>query len=196
MPVLVEPALPTGILRDEEQPRLMGDGLVLRPWGVDDAPLVREAFECPDIQRWHVRRLDTAEEAIEWTVQWPLRWAAEEAVSWAIVDDGNEPVGQVGLRSISLAEAVAGVSYWVLPAARGRGLAVRAVQVMCDWAFGEVGLHRLENHHSTLNDASCRVAEKTGFAHEGTLRQAIKHADGWHDWHVHGRLRAEVLGGQ
>lgn len=192
MPVLVEPALPTGILRDIEQPRLKADELVLRPWRAADAPIVREAFDCPDIQRWHVRRLDTAEEAVEWTGQWSLRWAAEEAVSWAIVDDADEPLGQVGLRSISLAEAVAGVSYWVLPAARGRALAARAVQVMCGWAFGEVGFHRLENHHSTLNEASCRVAEKTGFTHEGTLRQAIKHADGWHDWHVHGRLRTDA----
>ncbi|MDX6283700.1 MAG: hypothetical protein QOH03_4771, partial [Kribbellaceae bacterium] len=30
MPVLVEPALPTGILRDKEQPRLKAGELVLR----------------------------------------------------------------------------------------------------------------------------------------------------------------------
>jgi RimJ/RimL family protein N-acetyltransferase len=191
MPLLVEPALFTGVLRDKEQPRLKADDLVLRPWRVADAPIVREAFDCPDIQRWHVRRLDTAEEAVEWTGQWPVRWAAEEAVSWAIVDDADEPLGQVGLRGISLAEGTAGVSYWVLPGARGRGLAARAVRVMCGWAFGDVGFNRLENHHSTLNEASCRVADKTGFAHEGTLRRAIKHADGWHDWHVHGRLRTD-----
>ncbi|GAA3560437.1 GNAT family N-acetyltransferase [Kribbella ginsengisoli] len=192
MPILVEPALPAGILSDKQQPRLKADDLVLRPWRAADAPIVKAAFDCPDIQRWHVRRLDTLEEAVEWTGQWPLRWAAEEAVSWAIVDDTDEPLGQVGLRSISLAEGAAGVSYWVLPDARGRGLAARAVAAMCGWAFGEVGLNRLENHHSTLNQASCRVAEMTGFPHEGTLRRAIKHADGWHDWHVHGRLSTDA----
>src|SRR4051812_31560571 len=176
MPVLVEPALPSGILRNLEQPRLEADDLVLRPWRAADAPIVREAFDCPDIQRWHVRRLDSDEEAVEWTGQWPLRWAAEEAVSWAVVDAEDEPLGQVGLRGISLAEGAAGVSYWILPAARGRNLATRSVQVVCDWAFGEIGFERLENHHSTLNQASCRVAVKTGFPHEGTLRRAIKHA--------------------
>jgi RimJ/RimL family protein N-acetyltransferase len=191
MPVLVEPALPTGILRDKEQPLLKADELVLRPWRAEDAPIVREAFDCPDIQRWHVRRLDTAEEAVEWTGQWPVRWAADEAVSWAVVADGD-PLGQVGLRGISLDQGSAGVSYWTLPAARGRGIAGRAVQAMLAWAFDEIGFNRLELHHSTLNEASCRVAEKTGFATEGTLRQAIQHADGWHDWHIHGRLRTDA----
>jgi RimJ/RimL family protein N-acetyltransferase len=192
MPVLVEPALPTGTVRELEQPRRRVDeGLVLRPWRAGDAPMVRAAFGCPEIQRWHVRRLDTAEEAVEWTGQWALRWEAEEAVSWAVVDGNDEPLGQVGLRSISLAQGDAGVSYWVVPAARGRGIAARAVQAMCGWAFGEVGFNRLDIQHSTRNESSCKVAGKTGFALEGTLRQAIKHADGWHDWHVHGRIRSD-----
>jgi hypothetical protein len=32
------------------------------------------------------------------------------------------------------------------------------------------------------------VAERTNYPLEGTLRQAIKHADGWHDWHLHGAV--------
>jgi RimJ/RimL family protein N-acetyltransferase len=31
--------------------------LVLRAWRADDAAAVRTVFECPDFQRWHVRRL-------------------------------------------------------------------------------------------------------------------------------------------
>ncbi|WBQ03207.1 GNAT family N-acetyltransferase [Kribbella sp. CA-293567] len=192
MPVLVVPAFPAGIFRDLEQPQLTVDGqLVLRPWCAADASMVRTAFGCPEIQRWHVRRLDSTDEAVEWTAQWEGRWTADEAVSWAIVDDRDEPLGQVGLRSISLAEASAGVSYWVTPSARGRNLAARAVDAMRKWAFGEIGFHRLDIQHSTLNEASCRVADKTGFVVEGTLRQAIQHADGFHDWHLHGRLQTD-----
>jgi len=193
MPVLVEPALPTGTLRDLEQPHLkVDDELVLRPWRDADAPMVRGAFGCPEIQRWHVRRLDTSEEAVEWTAQWQPRWAAEEAVSWAVVGADDEALGQVGLRCISLANGSAGVSYWVTPAARGKNLAARAVEAMQTWAFDEIGFNRLDIQHSTGNEASCKVAGKTGFAFEGTMRQAIKHADGWHDWHVHGRVRGDA----
>jgi RimJ/RimL family protein N-acetyltransferase len=153
--------------------------------------MVQEAFGCPEIQRWHVRRLDSLDEAIEWTGQWAGRWEAETAASWAIVDGDDQPLGQVGLRGISLAEGSAGVSYWVTPEARGNNLAARAVQAMSAWAFEEIGFHRLNISHSTSNTASCRVAERTHYPLEGTLRQAIKHADGWHDWHLHGLIAAD-----
>jgi RimJ/RimL family protein N-acetyltransferase len=149
---------------------------------------VQDAFGCPEIQQWHVRRLDSLDEAVDWTGQWAGRWEAEEAASWAIVGGDDQPLGQVGLREISLAEASASVSYWVIPAARGQALAARSVKALSAWAFGQLGFHRLNISHSTANTASCRVAERTNYPLEGTLRQAIKHADGWHDWHLHGAV--------
>ena len=193
MPLLVDPALPQGTLRDAAQPRLTtDDGLVLRPWRGSDAATVRTAFACSDIQRWHVRRFDTVEEAGEWVGQWADGWDSETAASWAAVDGDDQPLGQVGLRNISLAEGSASLSYWVTPAARGRAIAARSVEALSAWAFGQIGFNRLNIHHSTANTASCRVAERTGYMLEGTLRQAIKHADGWHDWHVHGRLHTDT----
>lgn len=192
MPLLTGPALPPGTLRDLEQPLLtVDDELRLRPWNSMDAAMVRAAFDCPDIQRWHVRRLDSLEEAGDWTAQWKQRWSDESAASWAVVDGEDQPLGQVGLRAISLTEGSAGFSYWVAPGSRGRGLAARAVEAVRRWAFEEIGFNRLGIQHSTENLASCRVADKTGFGLEGTLRQAAKHADGWHDWHIHGRLRSD-----
>ena len=191
MPLLVDPALSKGTLHTLGQPRLAADGLVLRPWRASDAGAVQTAFEDPDIQRWHVRRLDSLDEAQEWTGQWEQRWNDESAASWAVVDEADEPLGQVGLRNISLAEGSASLSYWVTPSARGRATAARAVDILTAWAFGVIGFNRLDIHHSTANTASCRVAERTGYRYEGTLRQAIKHADGWHDWHLHGRLRTD-----
>ena len=192
MPLLVDPALPQGTLRDVAQPRLATDALTLRSWRRSDAAAVRTAFACPDIQRWHVRRLDSLDEAGEWVAQWADRWDSESAASRAAVDGDDQPLGQVGLRNISLAEGSASLSYWVIPAARGQSIAARSVDALSGWAFGLIGFNRLNVHHSTANTASCRVAERTGYRLEGTLRQAIKHADGWHDWHVHGRLRTDA----
>lgn len=188
MPRLVEPALPSGSLRHLAQPRLSAGDLTLRPWEVGDSGVARAAFSDPDIQRWHPRRLDSDEEARAWTTDWATRWTAETDASWAVVGTDDRPVGQVGLRSVSLFEAAAEVSYWVLPAMRGQGIAVRAVGVMTLWTFEVLGLHRLVLEHSTGNRASCRVAEKVGFTVEGTLRSARRHADGPHDMHLHARL--------
>ncbi|GAA2191767.1 GNAT family N-acetyltransferase [Micromonospora lupini] len=191
MPLLVTPALPAGSLATREQPHLaVRPGLTLRPWHDGDAPVVRAAFDCPAIQRWHALRLDDEPEARAWTAQWVGRWRAETAASWAIVDAGDRPVGQVGLRQVSLVEASADVSYWVLPAARGRGVAAAALRALTRWSFA-AGLHRLAVEHSTGNAASCRVATRAGFTPEGVVRGSARHVDGWHDMHLHARLRTD-----
>jgi ribosomal-protein-alanine N-acetyltransferase len=165
--------------------------LLLRPWRPTDADAVRGAFDQPDIQRWHLLRIDSDEEARNWLANWPRRWAAGTDASWAVVRTGADDrvVGQVGLRHIDRFDARAETSYWVVPDARGDGVAVRATRVLTRWAFSTLRLHRIVVQHSTANLASCRVALAAGFGAEGNQRGSMRHADGWHDSHVHGRLR-------
>ena len=195
MPALVGPALPAGTLRDLEQPRLTVDGdLVVRPWQPRDAVAVREAFAVPDIQRWHMRRIDDGDEALRWISDWQSRWDAERDAGWAVTRADDQVVGQVSLRTIMLFAAQAQLSYWVLPAARGTAVAARATRCVVRWAFDVLGLHRLFVVHSTANEGSCRVALSAGLRLEGTLRDYMLHADGWHDVHMHGLLRTDVAG--
>ncbi|GGV12620.1 hypothetical protein GCM10010260_59260 [Streptomyces filipinensis] len=67
---------------------------------------------------------------------------------------------------------MAGIGYWTGAPSRGLGLASRAVEMLTTWAFdtdeGEA-LARLELIHNVGNPASCRVAEKTGYALEAVL---------------------------
>ncbi len=51
----------------------------------------------------------------------------------------------------------------------GRGHATDVVRVHSKFAFGELGLHRIEGH--TMNPAMKRVYEKCGYHHEGVARQ-------------------------
>jgi RimJ/RimL family protein N-acetyltransferase len=146
------------------------------------------AFHEPSIQLWHMRRLDTEEEALAWIETWHERWRAETDASWAITTRDDAAIGYVALRDIDLEFGYAEVTYWVLPAFRGHRIATRACRAVADWTFAELGLHRLEVRHSTTNVASCRVASNAGFESEGTLRSALLHSDGWHDMHVHSRI--------
>jgi RimJ/RimL family protein N-acetyltransferase len=120
-------------------------------------------------------------------LSWRDHWVAESAADWAVTDS-DRVVGHVGFRRIDHAGARAGISYWTVPAARGRGVAARAAVAASRWMFDQVGLHRIELRHSVLNEASCRVAAKAGFVAEGVLRSAGLHADGWHDMHAHARI--------
>jgi len=98
-------------------------------------------------------------------------------------------VGRVALHRLDLAKGLGKAAYWVLPAARGRRIAPRALDVITRWFFTEIGLHRIELAHSTANAPSCRVAVRASYAYEGTKRREGLHADGWHDMHWHARLR-------
>lgn len=187
MPSLVEPVLKSGTLRVLTQPILpVQAGFVLRPWSAHDAAAVRRAFDDRDIRRWHARRMDTDAEALAWVSSWSQRWKAETDASWALVRVGTEKVmGQVGLRTVFLEAGAAQMSYWLLPEARGRGLAVSGTRAVQSWAFSHVGLQRLALKHSVHNTRSCRVAVAAGFALEGTLRRYLLHTDGLHDTHLH-----------
>ncbi|MFE0845664.1 GNAT family N-acetyltransferase [Streptomyces rochei] len=104
-------------------------------------------------------------------------------------------LGHVGVNEINPALKRARVGYWVLPEARGRGVATRALLLASRWAFAELGLHRLELDHALGHDVSCRVAERCGYAAEGTMRGAIFEAgrhDRFRDAHLHARLATDA----
>jgi RimJ/RimL family protein N-acetyltransferase len=162
----------------------------LRPWESSDVPVLLEAYRDPAIAQWHVRSM-TEQEADRWVETRAERWANETGADWAVVEK-DTVLGRVGLRRMNLAEGYGEVAYWVLPTARGQGVAPRSVRVMTEWLFANTGLHRLELAHSSANAASCRVAHKSGYRYEGTKRQQALHADGWHDMHLHSRLRDDT----
>lgn len=188
MPLLVSPVVAAGGLARLTQPVLDGQDFVLRPWQAADAPVVAAAYDEPGIRQWHARSL-TLDEALAWVSSWPRRWRDESGAGWAVA--GDAVLGQISLRTIDLAEGGAEISYWVLPEARGRRIAPRALTTLTAWAFDVLGLHRIEVHHSTQNAASCRVAERAGYPYEGTLRSRTLHADGWHDMHVHAQIAGD-----
>ncbi|WP_375475849.1 GNAT family N-acetyltransferase [uncultured Jatrophihabitans sp.] len=190
MPSLAAPAVAPGSLATRPQPTLVVDELTLRPWLASDAPAVAAAYADEAIQRWHVRSL-TDDEAAGWVSDWARGWAAETAAGWAVAD-GDTLVGRTTFRPLDLHDGTGVAGYWVVPAARGRGVAVRALSAVTTWMFGELGFHRMTLLHSTGNPASCRVAERAGYPLEGIQRGQALHADGWHDMHLHARLRADL----
>jgi RimJ/RimL family protein N-acetyltransferase len=189
MPRLTVPVVPAGSLRQAQQPVLQAGDLILRPWAEADADALLTAFADPEIQRWHARTVESRPEATAMIARFNRAWQQETAAHWAIA--GPAVLGRVGLRVIDLDEGTTEIAYWVTPAARGRGVAVRAARALSDWVLGELGLHRIELQHAVANTASCRVAAQAGYAYEGTRRSSVLHVDGWHDMHVHARIQGD-----
>jgi RimJ/RimL family protein N-acetyltransferase len=173
------------------QPEIVVDAeLLLRPWQPTDVAAVIEAFSDADIQHWHFRRFDTEAEAGEWISSCSAGWSAELRATWAIVKRaGAEIVGHVSIFT-TLEDGYGEVSYWVLPEARGNGIATRACIAATQWAH-RLGLHRVQLQHSTRNAASRRVALRAGYVEEGVRRGANLHADGWHDMQLYSHLATD-----
>lgn len=190
MPLLVPPAIASGSSSASAQPSIAVDvEAMLRPWRLSDTTAVMDAFQDPAIQRWHVRRADSVDEAEQWVEQWRSGWATESNLHWAIADrDTDALVGRIALKDVDMRDGSADIAYWIVAGARGRGLCTASVIALCEWAFRHAGFHRVQLEHSAGNLASCRVAGKAGFHEEGIRRNSALHADGWHDMHMHALL--------
>jgi RimJ/RimL family protein N-acetyltransferase len=79
--------------------------------------------------------------------------------------------GCMALKAPNWREGVIEISYWVAPGARRMGVASRSVPALANHAFA-LGFDRVEIRVAPGNVASVRVAEKSGFQYEGTLRSA------------------------
>ena len=168
--------------------RVRADGWLLRPWNAADAPALVAMAADPLLRLWNP--IERGEEGVE-------AWIAKRAVwddhmSWAVVDAADVLVGSVSLWLFDWPNASASVGYWTAPAARGRGVATRATRAAASVGFERTGIERLTLFHAVENVGSCRVAERAGFAFEGSLRRSWRYHDGeLHDEHLHALLRTD-----
>jgi RimJ/RimL family protein N-acetyltransferase len=82
----------------------------------------------------------------------------------------GETIGEIGLVGISWPNRRAGLSILVLPASRRAGVGREAIELLVGWAQRELGLRRIELHTLPENAPMQRLAEASGFAREGVLR--------------------------
>ncbi len=183
VPKTTAPVVPAGSMALSAQPILRADELLLRPWESGDVAALVAAYSDPAIQRWHTRTMTSAE-AADYVSASNTAWTSETGANWAVTE-AEHVVGRMAVRTIDLDEGLGMIGYWATPAGRGRSVAPRALRAVSTWALQDLGLHRLELEHSTINAASCRVADKAGYTWESTKRSQALHTDGWHDMHVH-----------
>lgn len=168
--------------------------LHLRPWEPVDAGAVLRACSDPELQRWtRVPSPYALEHAVAWVEQGsPAQWADDEGAPFAVLDaTTGEVLASVGFVRLAARDGLAEIGYWCAPWARGRGVTTQAVQAVCRWGFGALGLGRVDWLAQVGNTASRRVAEKAGFTVEGVLRQRIVGREGRADAWIGGLLATD-----
>jgi RimJ/RimL family protein N-acetyltransferase len=148
------------------------DELLLRPLEPADVDALVLALNDSDIVRFipGMPVPYTRSDAKAWIKRCAEVWRAGESRPLAIAD---AETGEL-LGSIELHFAGPTVGYWVAREARGRGIATRALQLVC--ASTELRPLRLTTHPD--NRASQRVAEKAGFRRVGSTADHPAFRDG------------------
>jgi ribosomal-protein-alanine N-acetyltransferase len=104
--------------------------------------------------------------------------------------------GQVTLDNVVRGALRSGyLGYWIDREVAGRGMASLAVALVCDHAFGEVGLHRVEADIRPENLPSQRLVERLNFRQEGLLRRYLDIDGDWRDHLAYALLAEDLPGG-
>lgn len=102
----------------------------------------------------------------------------------------STPVGSVFLVDVDFENRNAELGYWIIPDHHGNGYATEAAELCLDYAFDELGLHRVWARTHEDNEPSKRVLEKLGFQREGVSRDHYYRGD-YSDEYRFGILESE-----
>jgi [ribosomal protein S5]-alanine N-acetyltransferase len=175
-------------------PTLQTQRLVLRPFTMDDCPMVAELAGDEAIARTtlvipHPYALSDAE---QWIATHVPQHAEGKGVTLAItLRDGGILVGSISLH-IDQGNRRAELGYWVGRPYWNRGYASEAARALVEWGFRACPINRIYAYHVAMNPASGRVLQKSGMRFEGVLRQHIVKDGVAHDCPWYGILRSDL----
>lgn len=110
---------------------------------------------------------------------------ALRSISLAIwIREGGEEkfIGQITLGGLVFGAYRGGhIGYWIDHRYANRGYTTRAVKALTNFAFLELQLHRIEINLRPENEASKKVAEKSGYLYEGARPRFLHIAGDWRD---------------
>jgi RimJ/RimL family protein N-acetyltransferase len=143
----------------------------LVPLGPQHLPALRDLVEDPDVQRFTRVPVPPPPGWIDtWLAFYEQGRDDGTREGFAIEAPDGAFLGLAFAVKLDAEAATTELGYVVAPAARGRGIASRALAELTDWAFREREMLRAELKISTGNAASKRVAERCGYTCEGVLR--------------------------
>jgi RimJ/RimL family protein N-acetyltransferase len=157
------------------KPALADDAIRLEPLTEELAPEFRWLLD-GDADTGRFTRIPSEPDAAflsGWLGRYERAWddATASSAGFAVRDTATgEAVGFAGFVELDLEKQEGEIGYVVAPAARGRGVAGRAVELLTCWGFDVLGLERIELRIDPANERSSRLARRNGYRLEGTLR--------------------------
>lgn len=152
-------------------PTLRTNRLLLRQFQDSDLENVFKGLSHPEIIKYYGVSYQTRE-----ATKAQMKFFADlesdgTGIWWAICSADNTVFyGGGGLNNLSKAHKKAEVGFWLLADHRGLGIMTEAMPVICNYAFTELGIHRIEGIVETENMPCKKAMAKLKFEHEGTMK--------------------------
>lgn len=137
--------------------------------------------------RWHKQDID----AIQNFVISQLN--NDHSILFAIIfDNTNCHIGNIKIGPVDKYHHNADISYFIGDKSLwGKGIATKAIQLVCSFGFNELHLHRIEAGAYSAAVGSWKALEKNGFMREGIFREQAISGDKYMDVYRYGILETE-----
>jgi len=163
-------------------PVLRGNGVTLREMRMSDAPALLSLLTSEEVTRFispPPSTLQGFERFIAWT---EAEREAGRYACFAIVPDGYETaVGIFQVRQLDPTFATAEWGFAMSSAFWGSGLFSRGSELVVEFAFDVIGVHRLEARSALQNGRGNGALRKIGAVQEAILRKSFLRGGKYHD---------------
>jgi RimJ/RimL family protein N-acetyltransferase len=155
-------------------PVLTGTGVTLREMRMSDGPSLLALLTTDEVTRF-ISPPPTTIEGFERFIAWA--WREREAgryVCFAVVPEGYDTA--VGLFQLRQLDPTFGIAEWgfaIGSAFWGSGLFTKGAELVIEFAFDVIGVHRLEARAAVQNGRGNSALRKIGAVREGTLRKSF-----------------------
>jgi RimJ/RimL family protein N-acetyltransferase len=166
----------------EQLPVLSGNGVTLRELRQSDAPVLLMLLTTEEVTRF-ISPPPTTIEGFERFIAWAARERQEgRYLCFAVVPDGYDTA--VGLFQVRQLDPSFGTAEWgfaIGSAFWGTGLFTSGAELVIDFAFEVIGVHRLEARAAVENGRGNGALRKVGAVQEGVLRKSFLHGGRYFD---------------
>ena len=122
-----------------------------------------------------------------YVVRMHAQFALRESMPMGIWNADGEFLGGSGFHAPDWKTPKAEIGFFLLPTARGHGIATEVVRLLVHYAFDHMGINRVWAGCDADNDHSANVLRRAGVPEEGRLRAETRDH--------HGRLRDTLIFG-
>lgn len=161
---------------------LSGQRVYLRPLERDDLPLLHKWLNDPEIRGLIGEVLPTSQSGM---AAYFDKVQADSSRVWfvIVVRDGDRMIGEAGLlrmfpawRTTDLSIIIGDKTAW------GKGYGTEAIELLLDYAFGYLNVHRVAIGVVGTNERALRFYERVGFKKEGIQRDGYFCNHAYHDF--------------